>query len=284
MANNTLNALFEYYSNLNGKNKVKNEIIELKDVEDSFESVEQIGRIVFDSEEIQKHRHVNIGTIFKNAIQCFMPQKNADANIHVDPGWMARFIDCAKDVSGDEMRLMWARILSGELRKPNTISVMTLETLRNMSKHDAEIFHKLANFTVVDDDGGEPFIPAIGVWDDGQLKSDQYYGINYDELLWMQELRLINLNAGLQAMFKMEDNNSYIEATLKCGNLSIKISSTHNIEIPCYSYTRVGSQLHSLIDDIVPNESFFEERIIKRYSSESTKIEIYNKTIQCTRR
>lgn len=52
MANNTLNALFEYYSNLNGKNKVKNEIIELKDVEDSFESVEQIGRIVFDSEEI----------------------------------------------------------------------------------------------------------------------------------------------------------------------------------------------------------------------------------------
>ena len=36
---------------------------------------------------------------------------------------------------------------------------MALETLRNMSKSDAETFHKLASFAVIDSDGGNPFIP-----------------------------------------------------------------------------------------------------------------------------
>ena len=273
MAENTINNILEFYSNLKGEDDNK-EVIASKDVEDSFDSVEEIGRIVFDSEEIQKRRRVNIGTIFKNAYQRFLPKKNAVGRAKLDADWLARFIDCAQDVSDDEMRLLWAKILSGELSKPNSISVMALETLRNMSKRDAETFHKLANFTVVDDEGGEPFIPNNGVWGDDKDKSDKDYGIIYDELLWMQELRLINLNAGLQTVFDKEDKTSRVETTLKCGNLSIKISSEHVVQIPCYGYTRIGAQLHSLIEDITPNEAFFEDRIKNRYSSESTKIDI----------
>ena len=184
------------------------------------------------------------------------------------------FIDYAKDVSDDEMRLIWSRILSGELNKPNSISVMTLETLRNMSKRDAEIFHKLANFAVVDTDGGDPFIPNNGIHYNAEQKSDEEYGIRYDEILWMQELRLINLNMGMQMTFNKEENEPLVESILRCGNLEINISSESEIQIPCYSYTRVGAQLLSLIEDITPNEAFFEDRIKNRYSSENTKIDI----------
>lgn len=272
MAENKIEELLDFYSKLNGE-KQNNEVIVSKDVEDSFDSIEQIGRIVLDSEEILKRRRFNIGAIFKNAFQRFFATKDAGKKANVDPDWMARFIECAQDVSDEEMRLLWSKILSGEMNKPNSISVMTLETLRNMSKRDAETFHKLANFTVVDSDGGDPFIPNNGVWGDDEQKSDEDYGISYDELLWMQELRLINLNAGLQMSFKEDGNNPNVEATLKCGNLYMKISSSHNLDIPCYAYTRIGAQLHTLIEDIKPNESFFEDRIKKRYSSESTKIE-----------
>lgn len=273
MAEKSINELLEFYSNLKGENDNKG-IIDPKDFEDSFDSVEEIGRIVFDSEEIQKRRRVNIGTIFKNAYQRFLPQKNAVGRAKLDTDWLARFIDCAQDVSDDEMRLLWAKILSGELNKPNSISVMTLETLRNMSKRDAEIFHKLASFTVVEDEGGEPFIPNNGVWGDDNYKSDEDYGIIYDELLWMQELRLINLNNDLQMSFKQDGKNPKVEVTLKCGNLSVKILSDNNVEIPCYAYTRIGAQLYSLIEDVKPNEGFFEDRIKNRLSSESMKIEI----------
>lgn len=274
MEENTINDILEFYSNLKGNEEIKNEVSETKDVEDSYDSVEEIGRIVFDSKEIEKRRRINIGAILKSAFQRFLPQKNANANAHIDADWWARFIDYAKDVSDDEMRLIWSKILSGELSKPNSISVMTLETLRNMSKRDAETFHKLANYSVVDDEGGDPFIPNNGVFVSLEYKSDEEYGIKYDELLWMQELRLINLNAGLEMSFTKDNDNPRVETTLSCGKLEIKISSEQEVHIPCYSYTRIGAQLYSLIEDITPNEAFFEDRIKNRYSSETTKIEM----------
>lgn len=274
MAENTINEIFEYYSNLKDEGEITNEVAEVKDVEDSFNSVEEIGRLAYNSKDIEKRRHVNLGTILKNAFQRFLPKNTTGMIASIDPDWWARFIDYAKDVSDDEMRLIWSRILSGELNKPNSISVMTLETLRNMSKRDAEIFHKLADFAVVDTDGGDPFIPNNGIHYNAEQKTDEDYGIRYDELLWMQELRLLNLNVGMQMIFNKENNEPRVESTLRCGNLEIKISSECEIQIPCYSYTRVGAQLLSLIEDITPNEAFFEDRIKNRYSSESTTIDI----------
>ena len=274
MAENTINEILEYYSNLKDESEITNEVAEVKDVEDSFNSVEEIGRLAYNSKDIEKRRHINLGTILKNALQRFLPKNTSGMIAKIDPDWWARFIDYAKDVSDDEMRLIWSRILSGELNKPNSISVMTLETLRNMSKRDAEIFHKLANFAVVDTDGGDPFIPNNGIHYKAEQKSDEEYGIRYDELLWMQELRLINLNMGMQMTFNKEENEPLVESILRCGNLEINISSESEIQIPCYSYTRVGAQLLSLIEDITPNEAFFEDRIKNRYSSENTKIDI----------
>lgn len=274
MAENTINEILEYYSNLKDESEITNEVAEVKDVEDSFNSVEEIGRLAYNSKDIEKRRHINLGTILKNALQRFLHKNTSGMIAKIDPDWWARFIDYAKDVSDDEMRLIWSRILSGELNKPNSISVMTLETLRNMSKRDAEIFHKLANFAVVDTDGGDPFIPNNGIHYNAEQKSDEEYGIRYDELLWMQELRLINLNMGMQMTFNKEENESLVESILRCGNLEINISSENEIQIPCYSYTRVGAQLLSLIEDITPNEAFFEDRIKNRYSSENTKIDI----------
>ena len=273
MTENTINDLLEFYANLKGDNN-NNTVIASKDVEDSFDTIEQIGRIIIDSDEIQKRRRVNIGTIITNAFHRFLPQKSENNKIHLDVDWFARFIDCAQDVSDDEMRLLWAKILSGELNKPNSISAMTLETLRNMSKRDAEIFHKLTSYSLVDNDGGDPFIPSNGMFINEEYKTDEYYGISYNELLWMQELRLINLNAGLQINFNKEVDQSYVETTLTCGKLSIVISSDYDVTIPCYVYTRVGAQLHGLIEDVTPKVEFFEDRVKNRYSSDTTQIDI----------
>lgn len=274
MAENIVNNILEFYANLKGEENNNNMVIASKDVEDSFDTIEQIGRIIIDSEEIQKRRRINIGTIFRNAFQRFRPQKIESNKIHLDADWFARFIDYAQDVSDDEMRLLWAKIISGELDKPNSISVMTLETLRNMSKRDSEIFHKLTSYSLVDNEGGYPFIPNNGMFINEEYKTDEYYGICYDELLWMQELRLINLNPGLEINFNKESDSSRIETTLSCGKLSMVITSDYDVTIPSYVYTRVGAQLHSLIEDVTPKVEFFEDRVKKRYSSDTTQIDI----------
>ena len=53
------------------------------------------------------------------------------------------------------------------------------------------------------------------------------------------------------------------------------ITSDYDVTIPCYVYTRIGAQLHSLIEDVTPNVEFFEDRVKKRYSSDTTQIDIF---------
>ena len=48
------------------------EVIQSKDVEDSFESVGEIGRFFLDTPKIEKRHRINIGTILKNAFQGFL--------------------------------------------------------------------------------------------------------------------------------------------------------------------------------------------------------------------
>lgn len=276
MEGKTIKEILEFYSSIEFDDSIA-EVIQSKDVEYAYESVEEIGRFYLDTPKIEKRHRINIGTILKNAFQGFLRHKNAGAKSKIDPDWMDRFIDCAKYVSDSDMQLLWSKILSGELNKPNSISVMALETLHNMSKSDAETFHKLASFAVIDSDGGNPFIPNNGPFKIQGYKPNEEFGINNDDLLWMQELRLLNLNIGLRASFDLDDKSKRVETTLRCGNLRIEISSEKEFSIPCYSYTRIGAQLHSLIEDVKPNKEFFEDRIKNRYSSDVTKINIVDR-------
>ena len=43
-----------------------------------------------------------------------------------DPDWTARFFEGVQDVSSDDMRKIWAKILSGEVEEPGRTSLRTL--------------------------------------------------------------------------------------------------------------------------------------------------------------
>ena len=65
-----------------------------------------------------------------------------------DPDWTARFFDCIQDVSSDDMQRLWAKLLSGEVERPGSTSLRTLDTLKNMTKIEAQIFSKLCNYVL----------------------------------------------------------------------------------------------------------------------------------------
>ena len=58
--------------------------------------------------------------------------------------WVTRFFNCAQEVSSDEMQELWGRILAGEIKKPGSYSLRTLDFIRNLTKSEAEIFEHLA--------------------------------------------------------------------------------------------------------------------------------------------
>lgn len=61
-------------------------------------------------------------------------------------GWVARFMSIAADISADELQFLWGKILAGEIKKPGSFSLRTLDVLRNLSAKEAEAFAKLGNY------------------------------------------------------------------------------------------------------------------------------------------
>ena len=62
--------------------------------------------------------------------------------------WAAHFYDCAKDCSDDEIRILWSKILAGEIAEPGKYYKRTLTNLKQLEKHEAEWFAKLCKFSI----------------------------------------------------------------------------------------------------------------------------------------
>lgn len=63
-----------------------------------------------------------------------------------EPGWVSRFMSIAADISAEELQFLWGKILAGEIKKPGSFSLRTLDVLRNLSAKEAEAFAKLGNY------------------------------------------------------------------------------------------------------------------------------------------
>lgn len=65
-----------------------------------------------------------------------------------DEDWISRFFGSAQDVSSEEMQILWGRILSGEICRPGSFSIRTLEFVRNISKQEAELIMHMGGVAV----------------------------------------------------------------------------------------------------------------------------------------
>lgn len=66
----------------------------------------------------------------------------------VDHDWTARFFNDVQDVSSEEMQELWAKILAGEVERPGSTSIRTLNVLKDMNLRVARIFSRFCAFCV----------------------------------------------------------------------------------------------------------------------------------------
>ena len=96
----------------------------------------------------ERKRQANIVSVVQDAAAELGGKEVPDRES--DPDWTARFFDCVQDVSSEDMRKLWTKILSGEVEKPGRTSLRTLDILKNMSQSDAEIFGDVCDFVIGD--------------------------------------------------------------------------------------------------------------------------------------
>ena len=96
----------------------------------------------------ERKRQANIASVVRGAADDLGDKEVPDHE--PDPDWTARFFDCVQDVSSEDIRTLWAKVLSGEVEAPGRTSLRTLDILKNMKKRDAQIFKNACDY-VIDD-------------------------------------------------------------------------------------------------------------------------------------
>ncbi len=98
----------------------------------------------------------NIEAVVKEAIQYANEQEevgdipNIDGEKKPDEGWILEFNDLAKNLTQEEMRNLFGRVLANETLTPGTFSLRSLITLKTITNKEALSFQKLCQLYIQD--------------------------------------------------------------------------------------------------------------------------------------
>lgn len=177
-----------------------------------------------------------------------LPSAETVSDEPVDDDWITRFFNIVKDISNEEMQLVWGKILAGEIQQPERFSLRTLDVLRNVSKTEAMCFQKLCNCAI---QFGEDIIIPNNL---SLLKSK---GISYTDLVDLSEAGLLNLKELTTAGTEFPDNvTMHMQLCNKTHLIHItgKTEGVTRIEYGLYKFTRAGSELYSVLETEVDEQ------------------------------
>ena len=82
---------------------------------------------------------LNIETIANHAALA-LPSQVSEEPIAAD--WRRKFFLEAENVCEADLQFLWGKVLAGEIVQPGSFGLRTLESLRNLSREDAELFRR----------------------------------------------------------------------------------------------------------------------------------------------
>ncbi|MCL2842289.1 MAG: DUF2806 domain-containing protein [Oscillospiraceae bacterium] len=166
----------------------------------------------------------------------------------VDPDWTIRFFNSVEDVSNEEMQKLWGRVLAGEVKRPESFSIRTLEILKNMSQAEAMIFQKLASYCLVTR-------KDICLSSDTNLLRE--HGLAYIDILNTEDCGLLQSQSGMVLIMNFKNESSfYIHNKSVLGHISPANEETKRFDLPVYRLTGSGEELYNIIKSS-PNNSYF---------------------------
>lgn len=91
--------------------------------------------------EQEAKRYANVMTIAAEAADRMGDDVSDDP---VDADWVARFFGAAQDVSNRQLQELWGSLLAGEVSRPGSVPLRTLEILKNLTADEAMSLQQLA--------------------------------------------------------------------------------------------------------------------------------------------
>ena len=175
--------------------------------------------------------------------------------------FMYRWVNDACNESDETLQAMWARVLTGEMARPGTISRHTHSVVRELTPEIAEKFRTLCSYTMCSMDGKRPImvasLTATAVMTDSRdmLKN---YGLDYRSFLELAEYRLLSLPLENSYAIPVRESETSGYSFLLGDEFWIleipAVSGMDVVSVPGILFSSAGSELFPVVERFVPTQ------------------------------
>lgn len=190
----------------------------------------------------------NVKRVTEKARACVaVDEAVTDENVSDD--WLTRFNAIIEEISDDTMQNVWALILSGEIKRPKSFSLRTLDVVKNMTKEEADLYVKAMHYMSFDN----------------FILTENEYGVSLDDVIRLIDMgvmspddleRSVSLDEG-DNIIGMDREHILIAKNESEGKILVKFKGRR--------LTRAGVEMESLVKDKKDNIDLY------RYVAEKLK-------------
>jgi len=193
---------------------------------------------------------VNVENVVEHAVAALPP---AVSDEPVSSDWRRKFFQEAENICEVDMQALWGKVLAGEIAQPGTFGLRTLETLKQLSRAEAELFRQICGLAMT---GGTVFLPGHDI--NTALKP---FGFSFDAILQLRDAGLLLHGDGLHQSFPLPTDipprPEGHKVVLVNNGRFVQISgpALAGIQLPVLIFTQAGRELQTLIE-AAPNEEY----------------------------
>ena len=186
-----------------------------------------------------------------------------------DHDFAARFFSGSQDVSNEELQKLWGKLLAGAVERPGSVSVMTLDVLKNLDQRIASAFQRFCSVALASGNDVRVVSFETSAGQNGLEK----YGFSYALLTELQEYGLVSPNFDSQLLYRVRSERAlrqgfseqermvhftYLGRRFIFGSISGAALSDSALQLDGVALSAVGRQLAAVTDD-VPVEDYDED-------------------------
>lgn len=214
---------------------------------------------------LERMRQKNIDDVVDIAANQLKDEKEVPQD-KVKADWAIRFFNTVQDISDEEMKLIWGKLLAGEIKTPGSYSLRAIELLKNLTSEEALLFTEASKFAL-------RRAHDIVIIQSDNINND--YGLTFDKILTLTDAGL--LKPIIDTVIDLAPLNEAEEVIFTYGNYAVKAIVKSEGQIATYIYTTAGSQIFKLIDTLEVNLDYLK-KVLKSVSNENVRFQIYKIT------
>ena len=224
---------------------------------------------------------INLDEITLNAAQDLVSrniEKDEETEEEISDDWLNEFESNAKLKSSDEMKLIFGKILSGEILRPGTFSIRTIKLISQLDNQAAKLFQLLCSQTITLN-VEQQILDARVVSFDGNPASNALtrFGLSFDNLNILHEYGLIISDYNSYMHYNpCIANNNVVYATIGFENKKYGLVPTDiekydkNLRLTGVALTKAGRELINIIP--IEDKNEYKAELFKYFKDKHLSI------------